>query len=292
MSNFNPIFARRVLAGTKGDTGPQGPVGATGPSMTYVSALPASPDAGTLYAVNMPDSRCLALLHLNGTNGSTTITDSSPAPKTWYVSGDARLSTTSPKFGTACLILDGSGDAIHSQDSIPAINDNDFTIAFFIKPVSGGAGNVYGRIVQIGNNSTNGGLFLVRNNNPDPLTLLLQLYGPSGYLTLFAPSTSIPNNSWTHVMLTRAGGVYRLYFDGNFIAKATATGNRAHTISQSNYSIGSNSADSESFNGYLDEILIMNGIALCTGEASPSFSVPAGEYSPTRKQLFYGAIPF
>lgn len=30
MSNFNPIFARRVLAGPKGDTGPAGPAGAAG----------------------------------------------------------------------------------------------------------------------------------------------------------------------------------------------------------------------------------------------------------------------
>jgi hypothetical protein len=50
------------------------------------------------------------LLHMNGANGSTEFTDSSPAPKTVTPAGNAQISTASPKFGTGCGNFDGTGD--------------------------------------------------------------------------------------------------------------------------------------------------------------------------------------
>ena len=47
------------------------------------------------------------LLHGDGTNGFTTITDSSPTPKTVTAVGNAQISTAQSKFGGAVLRLMG-----------------------------------------------------------------------------------------------------------------------------------------------------------------------------------------
>ncbi len=46
------------------------------------------------------------LLHGDGTNGSTTIVDSSPTPKTVTAIGNAQLSTAQSKFGSNKVITD------------------------------------------------------------------------------------------------------------------------------------------------------------------------------------------
>jgi hypothetical protein len=63
------------------------------------------------------------LLHGDGTNGSTTIIDSSPSPKTVTAVGNAQISTAQSKFGGASLLFDGSGDG-----AIISTGLNDFTM--------------------------------------------------------------------------------------------------------------------------------------------------------------------
>jgi hypothetical protein len=48
------------------------------------------------------------LLHGDGTNGSTTITDNSPTPKTVTAVGNAQISTAQSKFGGASILFDGT----------------------------------------------------------------------------------------------------------------------------------------------------------------------------------------
>jgi hypothetical protein len=50
------------------------------------------------------------LLRGNGTNGSTTIIDSSPSPKTVTAFGNAQISTAQSKFGGSSIAFDGTGD--------------------------------------------------------------------------------------------------------------------------------------------------------------------------------------
>jgi hypothetical protein len=57
------------------------------------------------------------LLYGNGTNGSTTITDNSPSPKTVTAVGNAQISTAQSKFGGASIAFDGTGDYITVPDS-------------------------------------------------------------------------------------------------------------------------------------------------------------------------------
>ena len=61
------------------------------------------------------------LLHGDGTNGSTTIVDNSPSPKTMTALGNAQISTTESLFGGSSLYFDGSGN-----DAIQTLPGNDF----------------------------------------------------------------------------------------------------------------------------------------------------------------------
>ena len=67
------------------------------------------------------------LLHGNGTNGSTTITDSSPTPKTVTAVGNAQISTAQSKFGGASIAFDGTGD----YATVPSASAFDFGTADF-----------------------------------------------------------------------------------------------------------------------------------------------------------------
>ena len=72
------------------------------------------------------------LLHGDGTNGSTTIVDSSPSPKTVTAVGDAKISTAQSKFGGASIGFDGSGDSLAAPASISHFGTGDFTIELWI----------------------------------------------------------------------------------------------------------------------------------------------------------------
>jgi hypothetical protein len=57
------------------------------------------------------------LLHMDGQNGSTSITDSSTNTFTLTAQGNAQISTTEKKFNTGSALFDGTGDYIVLEDS-------------------------------------------------------------------------------------------------------------------------------------------------------------------------------
>jgi hypothetical protein len=69
------------------------------------------------------------LLHGDGTNGSTTIVDSSASPKTLTAFGNAQISTAQSKFGGSSIAFDGTGDylSISSSNDL-TLGTSDFTL--------------------------------------------------------------------------------------------------------------------------------------------------------------------
>ena len=81
------------------------------------------------------------LLPFNGTNGSTTFTDASSNAFVGSGNGNAQISTTDPKFGTGCLLLDGTGDFIDYAHNSAFSIDNVFTIEAWVRFSSFNAGD-------------------------------------------------------------------------------------------------------------------------------------------------------
>lgn len=203
------------------------------------------------------------LLHLNGSNGSTTFTDETG--RTWSASGTAAIATAQSKFGGASLGLDGSGARITSADSADfAFGSGDFTIEAFVRRAASGITQAI--IGQWGASTGNRSwlLFLDTSN-----ALMFGSY-TTGQALVNAGATTL--NTWHHVAVSRNGSTVRVFIDG-VGTSATLTG----TLQDSPVSaeIGSYDAGvSARLNGFVDEVRITKGV----GRYTANFTPPSAEF--------------
>lgn len=94
--------------------------------------------AMTGYLYNPADSEVVMHLKFDGSDGSTTIVDSSPRTNGMAIVGNARLSTAGAKFGTAGLETGYSGQgAAYMSDTIPTdmyFTDQEWTVEYWMYP--------------------------------------------------------------------------------------------------------------------------------------------------------------
>ena len=202
------------------------------------------------------------LLHGDGTNGSTTIVDSSPSPKTVTAVGDAQISTAQSKFGGASIAFDGTGDYL----TVPANNGfvfgtNDFTIEGWILPTQIGTRNT---IVSSYPGTGNGNWILCLENGK----LAWYLFPNTTFNFTWTTTTTFPLNQWSHFALTRESNNWRLFYNGiieNTATQTTAVGNLFQL------EIGRYNASPTNllFNGYIDDLRITKGIARYTANFTP-----------------------
>jgi hypothetical protein len=204
------------------------------------------------------------LLHGNGTNGSTTITDNSPSPKTVTAVGNAQISTAQSKFGGASIAFDGSGDYLTTPDLDSFYYPADFTIEFwyrFSSVPSGSDQYFYSQRVD-GNN-----FFFITATSTQIVFSALDVESSQ-----ILASTTHNNSSWVHLALVRNGNTITIYKDGLSIGSTTKT------IAFSNLAapvdIGRWSGNGLFFNGYIDDLRITKGVARYTS----NFSVPPAQF--------------
>ena len=205
------------------------------------------------------------LLHGNGTNGSTTITDNSPTPKTVTAVGNAQISTTQSKFGGASIAFDGTGDYLSvPNDGTLQMGSVNFTIEFWIyfNSLSG-----YQTPFDKGVVST-GALLLQTDLNNGRMIVWVQGV-PS-----ITESSNGSTATWTHYALVRNSGTLKLYRNGTETGSAanSTNFNSAETVGIGAYA--SFSPGSVSVNGYIDDFRITKGVARYTS----NFSVPPAQF--------------
>ena len=209
------------------------------------------------------------LLHGNGTNGSTTITDNSPSPKTVTAAGDAQISTAQSKFGGASIAFDGSGDRVSvANNAALDFGTGDFTVECWVFSVAAltSYSLQYAQIAGKGNGVTSG-------------TYSLSFYEQkinwlaNGNVT--AGTTILTNNTWYHFAASRAGSTLKLFVNGSQESSTTNTLNYTSSVS---FNAGDRQAgDSASqypLNGYIDDLRITKGVARYTS----NFSVPPAQF--------------
>ena len=191
------------------------------------------------------------LLHGDGTNGSTTIVDSSSSPKTVTAVGDAQISTTQSKFGGSSLAFDGAGDVLTIPSNTAfAFGTGDFTVEAWVYHT----GNINEAIL-----SFNSFHFL---------------YGISGQLRFFnatSPSVidatvSYIDNAWTHVAAVRSGTTVTLYQNGVNVGSGTSSVNYAN---DQNVNVGSYVGTASFWEGYIDDLRVTKGVARYTANFTP-----------------------
>lgn len=206
-------------------------------------------------------SNIVLLVHMDGSNGSTTFTDE----RGHIVSaqGNAQISTAQSKFGGASAYFDGTVNALSINSSNNLVfQTSDFTIECWVRLVG------YNTLVIFENrgvtNDPNGFVFYIDSSGR------LRLYT---YTEHSLAPTAIPLNTWTHIAFCRSGSSHKLFCNGQldfeFQLNSSFTNTTTKFIGQS--------FDGSSSNGlaYLDEFAIAKGIARYIA----SFTPPAAPFS-------------
>jgi hypothetical protein len=197
------------------------------------------------------------LLHGNGTNGSTTITDSSSRLNTVTASAGAQISTAQSKFGGSSIAFNGSGARL----SVPNSNSlqfgqADFTVEFWMF-----FNSTAGFQTVIGKTFTGAGEWVIQTAGVTGGRL--KFYGPS---TTIIETSDNSANAWIHVALVRSSGTCFLYRNGTQTGSAAIGTNYNAT---GVLTVGANVNGSDPFNGYIDDLRITKGVARYTANFTP-----------------------
>jgi hypothetical protein len=211
------------------------------------------------------------LLHMDGADASTTVTDSNAggSAHTWTARGNAQIDTAQSKFGGASLLLDGTGDYIDTPDHADwTFGSGDFTVDLWF---SRNGGN--GAECMLFGDCTSGfsyPIYLALNVN-NRLAVALN----DGAATMQG-TTQITTSGWHHVALVRTGNTMKLFVDGTQEGGDVAFASSINSIA-TKLSVGRlGEADYGYFTGWIDEFRISKGIARWTA----GFTPPTSAYGP------------
>jgi hypothetical protein len=229
------------------------------PTFTPTSTPTATPTQTPVPGI---DAYTVALLHMNGADGSSTFTDQSG--KTWTRHGNAQIDTAQSKFGGASLLSDGSTDYVTTSHQSDFNISGDFTLDFWARFNSVTASQVF---VLKGNPTNSWYLYFT----PGSLNFINYLNGTA---TISMSSSWSPvRNRWYHVAFTRSGTQFRMFVDGVQLG-GTLTDADAIATTSSDLSLGATTSGDWSLNGWMDEFRFSNGIARWISNFTP----PSLEY--------------
>ena len=197
------------------------------------------------------------LLHMDGSNGSTTFTDSSSNALTVTANGNAQISTAESKFGGSSALLDGTGDYLSAGVAAFDPGTSDFTIEWWQKL---SATNVSYSAISLG---AIGG---VRASDG-----LIQLYTNGGFATnVAANAVGVNNTDWNYIAISRTGTTCRIFLNGTLLTNDAANAMQSNLTGVDRFDIGrNNSSYGNAFNGYIDELRVTVGTNRYTANFTP-----------------------
>ena len=201
------------------------------------------------------------LLHMDGSNGSTTFTDSSNNALTVTANGNAQISTGQSRFGGASGSFDGTNSWLACPSSYRlSFGTDDFTIELFVYFNALGQAGIYETPAVGASGSRNDGfvLYMTSANKLD----LFSVSSNRG-----ASATTFTTATWYHIALVRLAGVASYFIDG---VKDATTFTFSTNCTDSTPVIGRFVDTSSSmFNGYMDEVRVTKGVARYTANFTP-----------------------
>lgn len=194
------------------------------------------------------------LLKGEGTNGGSTITDSSSNNRSVATNSGAVTSTAQFKYGTSSLYFDATTTTTqkgftYTVSSGSTFGTGDYTIELFVR--FSALSRVY-RIFAI--DSGTGVLTTDTSNN-------IRWLG-----SVFTPSPALAANTWYHLAAVRSSSSVKVYLDGTQIGSAvTSTANHTGTT----WWVGRDFDTDTGLYGYIDELRITKGVARYTANFTP-----------------------
>lgn len=212
----------------------------------------------------------VALMHFDGTNGSTSFPDDTG--RIWTATGGAQVSTAQSRFGGASALFNGAGQFIDTASSAGlTIGSGDFCIEFFMYytgPTSVGAG-VYDTMLILTDGTNRVELRLADGGFgfANSLQANVNLGSTLGDVVQAANANrSNLNGRWAHVAFTQQSGACRLFVDGvneqDRPAPVTISG-------ASSIRLGGLTNGTQNYRGHIDEMRITRGSAVYTANFTP-----------------------
>lgn len=191
------------------------------------------------------------LLFCEAADNTTTFVNFAPTQLAVTANGNARISTSQSKWGSASAYFDGNGDFL-SFSSISI--SGDACLEAWIRPASVSDNAIFGR-----DGGDNIQLLAINNSR-------LYCYWNGTEIS----GGTLVANTWYHVAVTRSSNIIRLFVNGTLVATSTANA-QVVAISRIGYSIYRGW-----YNGFMDDIRITIGVARYTASFTPpTISFPA-----------------
>lgn len=203
------------------------------------------------------------ILPMEGANDSTTFTDFSLSPKTVTVNGNAKIIAAQSKWGQGSGYFDGSGDYLSvASDKGFGFSNKDFTVGFWMCPMRNA-----GDEVVLDTRPLNAGYALLIGKSS---TGAVRCYDGTTVRT----GGSMTLNTFCYIEWCRKNDVNYIFLDGYLVINFTDAfdaGNSRGLIIGANVSTGY-----ENYQGYLQDLYVLPGIALHTD----AFTPPVARWRP------------
>ena len=216
--------------------------------------------------IHLSDNEAIKLLlNMNGPE----FIDSSPNEIAVTANG-AQISTAQSKFGGASGYFSGSA-TITGPDL--GLGSESFTLELWFKAENGGGPQYATLFANYESTGYSSGFGLYFNNNGAGAG------GISLYAFQFIAQSAQTYNDglWHHVAVTRVGDTCNLFVDGALVGTGTTLPNRSFSTTTGFMIGGSPEISGRLFNGWIDNVRVIKGVAIYTGEFTPpdaNFSVP------------------
>lgn len=207
----------------------------------------------------------VALLPMNGANGSTTFTDQTG--KTWTASGNAQISTAQSVYGGSSGRFDGTGDFISSSVSADfGFGTGNFTIEGWTRQAS----NSSDYCIFDNRSASNQGIGVYVSGSSANYPMRLAASNNSSYMG-GASTTPFAANAWQHWSVTRIGTSLLGHIGGLYLWGATDS--RTYASSATPF-IGANYIGTQGFNGYCGWVRVTKAARY----AASNYSTPTIPY--------------
>ena len=214
-------------------------------------------------------SNVVALLHFDGTDGSTAFTD--VIGNTWTANGNAQLTTADFKNGTASLALDGTGDYASTPSNVKfqVGTSTDFCVEAWCKFTSSKLNTLVNKRDSAGAEEFS--LYITSGTGG---RIQLSVFGSGSAIGTTTYNVDIPLNIWCHIAASRQGTTMRSFLNGQ-LGDTSTQGAGTVTTNVEPLKIGRDGfSTARDFQGRIDEFRMIKGEALYT----TSFIPPPGPH--------------
>lgn len=218
------------------------------------------------------------LLHGNGTQGSTTFSDSSPTPKTPTLNGSVNITTTRSKFGGASINFAG-GRLVYNADNSFILGASDATIEGWVY-ITANPASTYRMVSHQNGSSTNANYSYVVDINAAGQISASMLVSTTTFNALSPASVTL--NAWNHFAFVKSGNFIFVFLNGVRGNPTLITGT-VNVLTTPQLIIGADRDASIPLSGQIDDLRITKG----TARYLTNFTVPTTAYPDSSSTVTY-----